>query len=142
MGGFWVFLSHTVPGFQLWFYFHLCMWAVHWGLLLRLPCRTWVCLCEGQGRRWCSCLGLRGSAGTRYSGELAARPQEIQCSTRVSNHYWPVGSSISAWRTSLPDREAWQATAYRASKSRTLAKQPGTRRCKTVFARGSSARES
>ena len=24
MGGFWVFfLSHTAPGFQLWFYFHL-----------------------------------------------------------------------------------------------------------------------
>ena len=25
------FLSHTAPGFQLWFYFHLCMWVVHWG---------------------------------------------------------------------------------------------------------------
>ena len=30
---FWVFfLSHTAPGFQLWFYFHLCMWVIHWGL--------------------------------------------------------------------------------------------------------------
>ena len=29
----WVFfLSHTAPGFQLWFYFHLCMWIIHWGL--------------------------------------------------------------------------------------------------------------
>ena len=28
---FWVFfLSHTAPGFQLWFYFHLCMWVIHW----------------------------------------------------------------------------------------------------------------
>ena len=38
MGRLWVFfLSHTAPGFQLWFYFHL-----HKGLLLRLPWRTWV----------------------------------------------------------------------------------------------------
>ena len=33
VGRFWVFfLSHTTPGFQLWFYFHLCMWVIHWGL--------------------------------------------------------------------------------------------------------------
>ena len=55
------FLSHTAPGFQLWFYSHLCMWVVHWGLLLRLPWRTWVCPCEGQVWRWCGCLGCRGS---------------------------------------------------------------------------------
>ena len=45
---FWVFfLSHTAPEFQLWFYFHFYMWVVHWGLLLRLPWRSWVCFCEG-----------------------------------------------------------------------------------------------
>ena len=33
VGRFWVFLlSHTAPGFQLWFYLHLYMWVVHWGL--------------------------------------------------------------------------------------------------------------
>ena len=33
VGRFWVFLlNHTVPGFPLWFYFHLCVWLVHWGL--------------------------------------------------------------------------------------------------------------
>ena len=70
----WVFfLSHTAPGFQLQFYFHLCMWVVYWGLLLRLPWRTWVCPCEGQGQKWSSCLGRRGSGSTRYSEELAAR---------------------------------------------------------------------
>ena len=38
MGGFWVFfLSHTAPGFLLWFYIHLCIWVVNWDLLLRLP---------------------------------------------------------------------------------------------------------
>ena len=71
----WVFfLRHTASGFQLWFYFHLCVWVVHWDLLLRLPWRTWVCPCEGQ-LRWCSCLGCRGSDGTRYSEELAARAE-------------------------------------------------------------------
>ena len=74
VGRFWVFfLIHTAPRFQLWFYFHHCMWVVHWGLLLRLPWRTWVCPCEGQVWRWCSCLGHRGSGTTRYSRELAAR---------------------------------------------------------------------
>ena len=28
---------------------------------------------EGQVWRWCSCLGLRGSGSTRYSGALEAR---------------------------------------------------------------------
>ena len=66
VGRFWVFsLSHTAPGFQLWFYFHLCMWVVHWGLLLKLPWRTWVCPCEGQGWRRCSCLGRRVSGSMR-----------------------------------------------------------------------------
>ena len=33
MGRFWVFfLSHTDPGFQLWYYFLLYMWVVHWSL--------------------------------------------------------------------------------------------------------------
>ena len=74
VGSFWVFfLSHTAPEFQLWFYFHLCMWVIHWGLLLWLPWRTWVCPCEGQMGRWCSCLGHRGYGSTRYSGELEAR---------------------------------------------------------------------
>ena len=38
VGRFWVFfLSQTAPGFQLWFYFYLSMWVVHWGLLLSCP---------------------------------------------------------------------------------------------------------
>ena len=57
----------------MWFYFHLYLWVVLWGLLLRLPWRTWVCPSENQVWRWCSCLGCRDSGNTRYSGELAAR---------------------------------------------------------------------
>ena len=84
MGRFWVFfLSHTAPGFQLWFYFHLCMWVIHWSLLLGLPWRTWVCPIEGQVWRWCSCLGGRGPSSTRYSGELAGLGQQEICSRRV-----------------------------------------------------------
>ena len=49
------------------------MWVIHWGLLLRLPWRAWVCPSEGQVWRWGSCLGNRGSGSTRYSGELVAR---------------------------------------------------------------------
>ena len=57
----------------MWFYFHLWIWVVHWGLLLRLPWRTWVCPCEGEVWRWYSCLGCRGSDSTWYSGGLASR---------------------------------------------------------------------
>ena len=42
-------------------------------LLLRLPWRAWVCPCEGQVWKWCSCLGHRGSGSTRYSVGLADR---------------------------------------------------------------------
>ena len=74
VGRFWVFfLSFIAPGFQLWFYIHLCMWIIHWDLLLRLSWRTWVCRSEDQVQRCCSCLGHRGSDSTRYSGELVAR---------------------------------------------------------------------
>ena len=74
VGMFWVFfLRYTAPGFQLWLYFHLCMWAVYWGWLLRLPWRSWVCHSEGQVWMRCSCLGHRGSGSTRISEGLAAR---------------------------------------------------------------------
>ena len=35
------------------------------------------------------------------------------------NQYWPICSSILAWRTPIPDREAWQASAYRVAESDT-----------------------
>ena len=57
------------------------------------------------------------------------------------NQYWPTCSCILAWRTLLPDREAWQATVSRVSKSRTLPKRPHMQRHKTFFACGSSAPE-
>ena len=50
------------------------MWVIHWGLLLRLHWKTWVCPSEGHVWRWNSCLGHRGSGSTRYSGKFVARP--------------------------------------------------------------------
>ena len=55
------------------------------------------------------------------------------------NQYWPVGSSILAWRTLLPDREAWQAIVHRVAKNWTLPKRPCTHRRKAFFGCGSSA---
>ena len=56
----------------MWFYFHLGMWVVHWGSVLRLLWRTWVCPWR-TGVEMVRCLGCRGSGSTRYSGELVAR---------------------------------------------------------------------
>ena len=53
--------------------------------------------------------------------------------------YWPTCSCILAWRNLLPDREAWQATVSRVTKSRTLPEQPRVQRRKTFFACGSYA---
>ena len=108
VGRFWVFfLSHTAPGFPLWFYFHLCMWVVHWGLLLRPPWRTWVCPCEGQVWRWCSCLGLRvlAAPGTQESWWLGQ--QEIQCSrgawqpVLANRLQYPCLENSPPWQKSL-----------------------------------------
>ena len=84
VGGFWVFfLSHTIPGLQLWFYFHLCMWVIHWGFLLWLPWRTWFTPVRA---RW------GGGAAAWVAGDLAAPgtqgrwwlgQQEIKCSRRA-----------------------------------------------------------
>ena len=54
---------------------------------------------EGQVRRSCSCLGRRGSGSTRSSGGLAAQAAGNSALEGHGNQYWPVGSSILAWRT-------------------------------------------
>ena len=120
--GFWVFfLSHTAPGFQLWFYFHLYMWAVHWGLLLRLPWRTRVCPCEGQVWRW-QLLELEGfwqHQVLRGVGGYGSR--KYSTLEGYGNQYWPIRSSILAWTppslTEKPGRPV-----YRVAKSRTQLK--------------------
>ena len=73
VGRFWVFfLIHNAPGFQLWFYFHLCMWVVPWGLLLRLSWRLGLdpvrARCGGGAVAWVTVV-----LAACYSRELVAR---------------------------------------------------------------------
>ena len=137
VGRFWVFfLSHTAPGFQLWFSFHLCMWVVHWGLLLMLPWRLWVWPWEGQVWRWCSCLGRRGSGSTRYSAGWQPGQKEIQCSRGIWQPVLANRLQYSCLEKPLSDREAWQATVCRVAKSWT---RLNLHRRKTFSACGSPA---
>ena len=86
VGKFWVFLSHTAPWVSTVFFFffsHLCLWVIHWGLLLRLSWRTWVApvrtSCGGAAAAWVS--GVLAAPGTQ--GSSWPEQQEIQCSGRV-----------------------------------------------------------
>ena len=107
VGRFWVFfLSYTAPGFQMGFYFHLCMYFVHWGLLLRLHFRTCFCPGEGQVWRWCSCLGHKGSGSTRYSGELVDR--EARNIVLKKGMATSVGQYTPLFLPTDPLTEAWQ----------------------------------
>ena len=99
---FWVFfLSRIAPGFQFWFYSHLCMGVVHWGLLLSLPWGAWIAPVRARGG---------GGAAAWVAGVLAAPgpqggwrlgQQEMQCSRRYGSQCWPLHSSIPTWRTTL-----------------------------------------
>ena len=71
--------------------------------------------------------GVGGSGSRKYSALEG-----------YGNQYWPIRSSILAWRTP-PDRKAWQATVHRVAKSWTQPKQPCMHRRKTFLACGSSA---
>ena len=126
MGRFWVlFFSHPAPGFQLWFYIHLCMWLVHTGLLLRLPWRTWVCPSEGQvgGGATAWVMGALTTPGTQGSRRLGQ--QEISCSRRI----WQPTPVFQPGKP--PDREVWQATVHRVTRSWPWPKWPRVPRRRT-----------
>ena len=116
VGRFWVLvLSHAAPGFQLWFYFRLCMRVVLWGLAPEAALEGLGLPHEGQVWRWHSCLGRRDSGSTRDSGGLAARAAEIYHSRRVWQPVLANTLQYSCLENPLPDREAWQATVYTVS---------------------------
>ena len=108
VGKFWVFLSHTAPWVSTVFFFffpHLCLWVIHWGLLLRLPWRTWVAPVRasygGAAAAWFS--GVLAAPGTQ--GSWWPEQQEIQYSGRV---WQPVLARTlqcscleNPWQTSL-----------------------------------------
>jgi len=100
-----------------------------WGCPGRLGFAPMRARCDGAAP--CRITGILAVPGTQRSWQLGQ--QEIQCSRRLWQPVLTNSSSILAWRTPLPDREAWQPTVYRVTKSWTLPKQPCTHRCKTFF---------
>jgi len=109
------------------------MWFVHRGLLLRLPWRTWVCPCEGQVWRWCSCLGRRVSGSTRYSEELATRAAGnivlLKKGMETSNGQY----TLVFLPGECPLTEAWQATVHKVTMSWTRWKWPHVHRWDDFF---------
>ena len=113
------------------------MWVVLWGLLLRLPWRTWVCPSEAQVWMWCSCLGCRVSGSTRYSGGLMARVVGSIVFSKVWQPVLPNTLQCSCLENPL-DREARQATVCQVAKSWKWLKRPCMHRRKIFLACGSS----
>ena len=91
-----------------------------WGLLLRLPWRTWVCPCEGQVWRWCSCLGCRGSGNQVLRGVGGLGSRKYSALEGYGNRYWPIPSSILAWRN--PCQRSVVGHNLQGPRSRTLPK--------------------
>ena len=85
--------------------------------------------------------GVLAAPATQGSWQLGK--QEIQCSRRVWQQYWPIHSSILAWRTLLPDREAWQATgrSLQGCKASDTTKAPCVHRHKAFSAPVRAERE-
>ena len=108
----------------------VCSWGYPGGLGFA-PVRA---RCGGGAAAWVA--GVLAAPGTQGSWQL--RQQEIYALEGYDHQYWPICSSILAWRTRLPDREALKAMVYRVTKSRTLPKQPCTHRNKSFLACGSS----
>ena len=90
--------------------------------------------CGGGAAAWVAgVLAAPGTQGNWWLGQWKYSALE-----GYGNKDWPIHSSILAWRTPFPDREAWQATVYRFAKSWTQPTRPSTHRHKTILAYGSS----
>ena len=80
------------------------MWVVHWGLLLRLPWRTWFApvraMCGGGAAAWVTgVLAAPGPQGSWWLGQ-----QEIQSLEGYGSQYWPIHSSVVVWRPPLSEK--------------------------------------
>jgi len=108
------------------------MWVIHCGLLLRLPWRTWVAPVRARCGGGAAALVAEVLAALVVRGVGSWGSRKYRALEDYGNQYWPVRSSIPAWRTpSLI--ESWQATVYRVAKVWTLLKQPYVHRHKTLF---------
>ena len=71
-----------------------------WGCPEGLGCAPVRARCGGGAAAWVT--GVVAAPGTQGSWQLGQ--QEIYCSRRVWQQYWPICSSVLAWRNPLPDR--------------------------------------
>ena len=76
---------------------------------------------KARGGGGAAAWGRRGSGSTRYSGELVSRAAGNMCSRRI---WQPVLANTLQYSCleNHPDREAWQATVHRVTKSQTRLK--------------------
>ena len=134
LGRFWVFfLSHTVPGFQLWFYFHLYMWVCPLGFAPEVALEGLDLPLTGASVEVVQLLGSQGFWQHQVLKEIGILGSWKHGALKVyGSQYWQISSHIFAWRPNLPNREGWQAVVYRLSKSWTL-KRPCMHRLKTFF---------
>ena len=72
-----LFLNHLTTRAKLWFYPHLCIWAIHETLLLRLPWSNWVCPGEDRVQRWHGCLNCKIPCVLGVQGSQWPQVQEI-----------------------------------------------------------------
>ena len=108
----------------------VCSWGCPGGLGF-VPVRA---RCGGGAAAWIA--GVLAAPGTQGGWQLGQ--QEIYCSRRV---WQPVLANTLQYSCleNPPDREAWQTTVYRVTKSWTWPKLSCIYRCKTLFACGNSA---
>ena len=108
------------------------MWVVHWGLLLRLPWKTWVCPVRARG----------GGGAPAWVAGFWQVLRGVGSYSSLEGLWQPVLTNMlqySCLENSHSLTEAWQATVYRVRKSQTLPKRPYVHRCKTFSTFGSSA---
>ena len=118
--------SNPACGFQLWFYFHLFMWVVNRGLLLRLLWRTWPAPvragCEGGTVAW-----FAGPWQHRVLRGVGLGQQEIWCSARAWQPIPTFFPGESSGQTTLA------GTVHRIIKSWIQLKWPCMHRPGTFF---------
>ena len=74
--------------------------------------------CGGGAAAWVP--GVLAAPGTQGVGGWGSR--KYSALEGYGDQYWPICSSMLAWRTPFPDRKARQATVYRVAKSWTRLK--------------------
>ena len=67
--------------------------------------------CGGGAAAWVP--GVLAAPGTQGVGGWGSR--KYSALEGYGDQYWPIHSSMLAWRTPFPDREARQATVYRVA---------------------------